>query len=81
MFGFLKTAAFDTTFSVILGIGIMALFKPMCNGTECFIKKAPPYDEVNNSVYQLGEVCYKFRATPVKCPDSGIIEPFERFVQ
>lgn len=81
MFGFLKTDAFDTAFSLILGIGIMALFKPMCKGTECYIKKAPPYDEVNTSTYHLGEVCYQFKATPVKCPDSGIIEPFERFVQ
>jgi len=81
MFKFLKTDAFDTAFSVILGIGIMALFKPMCNGAECYIKKAPPYEEVNTSVYHLGEVCYQFRATPVKCPSSGVIEPFERFVQ
>jgi hypothetical protein len=81
MFGFLKTDAFDTAFSMIIGIGLMAVFKPMCKGTECSIKKAPPYDEVNNSTYQLGDVCYQFKASPVKCPEAGIIEPFERFLQ
>ena len=81
MFKFLKTDTFDVLFSFVLGVGCMAVLKPMCKGGECHVQKAPPYDEVQKSTYQLGSTCYQFRAEPVKCAESGVIEPFERFVR
>ena len=81
MFAFLKSKNFDTAFSFVVGLGLMALFKPVCEGDECHIQKAPPYDEVNTSTYQLGSKCYKFEADHVECPSKGVIEPFERFVR
>ena len=81
MFGFLKSKTFDTAFSFIIGIGLVSLLKPICKGSECHIQKAPPYDEVKESTYQLGSKCYQFKADPVECPNTGVIEPFERFVR
>ena len=68
-------------FSFILGVGCMALLKPLCTGSSCHIQKAPPYDEVKESTYQINNDCYKFNAAPVECPKHGIIEPFQRFVR
>jgi len=76
MFEFLRSKTFDTAFSLVLGIGLMALFKPGCKDGECSIQKAPPYDEVSKSTYQLGSKCYKFKPASVECPDAGVIEPF-----
>jgi hypothetical protein len=81
MFAFLKSKTFNTVFSVLLGIGIVALCKPICKGAACRIQRAPPYEEVNSSTYQLGPDCYQFRASIIECPQQGVIEPFERFVR
>jgi len=81
MFEFLKSKTFDTAFSVMLGIGLMALFKPVCQGNECHIQKAPPYEEVKTSTYELGSKCYQFQVEHIDCPTIGVIEPFERFVR
>ena len=81
MFEFLKSKTFDTVFSFIIGLGLMSLLKPLYSSERSHIQKAPPYDEVKASTYQLGSKCYQFKAGPVDCPKEGIIEPFERFVR
>ena len=81
MFAFLKSKRFDTAFSFILGLGLMSLLKPICKGDECNVRKAPPYEEVKTSTYQLGGKCYKFEVQHKDCPLEGMIEPFERFVR
>ena len=81
MFEFLKTETFSLVFSFILGLGSMALLKPMCKGADCRIQKAPSYEEVKKSTYQLGQECYQFQAQPIQCPTKGVIEPFERFIR
>jgi len=78
MFEFLKTERFSIISSFILGLGLMTLFKPVCNGDECRILKAPPLEEVTSSTYQLGGKCYQFRTQPISCPAGTVIEPFER---
>ena len=81
MFEFLKTERFNMIFSFILGLGLVSLCKPECRGDECRIQKAPPYEEVKTSTYQLGQVCYQFHAEPISCPTTGVIEPFQQFVR
>lgn len=76
MFEFLKSKAFHTAFSFIIGLGLMALLRPICHGKECLIEKAPPLHEVETSTYQLGSKCYQFRGTPMECPSSGVVESF-----
>ena len=81
MFKFLQTDAFDAVFSFILALGCMALLKPICREKECQVQKAPPFEEVKTSTYQMGSKCYKFHIEYKECPDAGAIEPFERFIR
>ena len=82
MFEFLKSKNFDIAFSFIIGFGLIALFKPGCEEKGgCNIQKAPPYDEVKSSTYQIGSKCYKFAASTIDCPTSGVIEPFQQYVR
>ena len=81
MFEFLRTETFSIIFSFILGLGCISLLKPACSGNDCKIQKAPPYEEVSKSTYQLGAECYQFHANPISCPTTGVIEPFERFIR
>lgn len=76
MFEFLRTKSFNSVFSFILGLGIMAILKPICHGPNCIIQKAPSIEEVAKTTYQLGSKCYQFKSEPVDCPANGVIEPF-----
>jgi hypothetical protein len=77
MFEFIKTEAYNTAFSIIIGIGIVAIFTPGCRDNSCAVKKAPPVDEVVKTVYKIGDKCYRFKTNTIDCPIKGIIEPFE----
>ena len=77
----LQSESFDNAFSFVLGLGCMALLKPLCKGSECEVKKAPALDEVSTSTYQVGSKCYKIKVEHKECPDTGTIEPFERFLR
>lgn len=81
MFNFLKTDSFDNVFSFVLALGCMALLKPICVGKDCQIQKAPPLDEIKASTYQIGSKCYQFQLEHKECPETGAIEPFERFIR
>lgn len=72
----LKSKGFNLVFSFLLGLGLIAILKPVCKGDACITLKAPPYQEVNTSTYQLGNKCYQFRVETVECPQKGVIEAF-----
>ncbi len=80
MFGFLKSPTFNYVFSFVIGLGLMAVFKPACKGDECRILKAPSLKEVQSTTYQLGSECYQFRTQNIQCPTKGVIEPFQRTI-
>ena len=77
IFDFLKSKKFNIVFSFLLGLGLMAILRPGCKGDGCIVMKAPPAQEVKNSVYQIGKKCYKFETYAVDCPSSGVIEAFQ----
>jgi len=53
--------------SIILGLGISALFRKVCNDRNCLIIKGPPIGSVINNVYNFEDKCYKYRVKAVKC--------------
>lgn len=76
-FAFLKSESFAIISSVILGIGIVVIFKPMCKSSECIIQKAPSIDEITKTTYDIKGKCYQFHTKSVDCPTNGVIEPFQ----
>ena len=55
--------------SFLIGFGIAAMFRPLCNGPECIVIHGPPVKEVVDKVYQMGGGCVEFTTEVVKCPD------------
>jgi hypothetical protein len=53
--------------SVILGLGLAALFKRACTGGSCIVIKAPKRDEVQRYYYKLDADCYKYTPYVVDC--------------
>lgn len=72
----LKSPYFNTVFSVLCGLFLAALLRPVCKGVSCIFYKQPPTNEIRDSAYKLGNKCYKFTTEDVECPSEGVIEPF-----
>lgn len=79
MFDVLKTEKFAIIFSGLIGFALVSLAIPVCNGDECFLKKAPSVEEMKKSTYKIGSKCYQFKPTTVECPAKGVIEAFSPY--
>lgn len=71
------------TLSFLIGFGIAAMFRPICNGSssECIVVHGPPVKDVINKVYQMGEKCVEFTTEVVKCPTGADAANVVRTVQ
>jgi hypothetical protein len=74
----LRDDKFNYFFSLLLGIGIICMIRPICHGTECTIEKAPTDKDFDKHVYRMaGGKCYEFKTAVAECPSSGTIEAFQ----
>ncbi len=67
--------------SFMIGFGIAAMFRPLCNGPECIVLHGPPVKDVIDKVYQMGEKCVEFTTEVVPCPAGGSGEEVVKTVQ
>ena len=54
--------------SFMIGFGLAAMFRPMCNGSECLVLHGPPVKDVVDKVYQMGAKCVEFTTEITECP-------------
>ncbi len=73
----IKDKRFDIVFSVLMGIFIILLIRPICKDGSCLSFKAPPLKEIKEHAYKIGDRCYKFVPKEAQCPAVGVIEPFQ----
>jgi hypothetical protein len=53
--------------SIILGLGISAIFRRACSGKACVVIKAPPVKDTSGFVYRIDNNCYKYTPYVTKC--------------
>ena len=76
----LQDAKFNVFFSFVLGIGLICIFRPQCEGSDCNINKAPSEKDFDKYVYRMSEgSCYEFKTEIVNCPASGAVEAFQEY--
>lgn len=63
----LKHPIGNIVISVILGLGLAAVFKQVCNEGHCLIIKGPPYEEIKDKVFVFEDKCYKYKPKAVSC--------------
>lgn len=61
--------------SVILGLGLAALFRRACKGGRCIVVKSPKLDDLNKFVYKVDDDCYKYTPHVVPCSAAAAGEP------
>ena len=72
----LKSEMFNVIFSFALGLGIIAILRPICKGDHCDQVKAPPIKDWDGFVYRMGAKCYEYNSKITECPSEGLIESF-----
>lgn len=53
--------------SVILGIGLATLFRKVCKDKNCIEFNGPVISEIDGSIYQFADTCYKYDLKTTKC--------------
>ena len=77
---FINDDRFNVFFSVVLGIGLVALFRPICSGSECNVSKPPTENDFDKYAYRMGNgKCYEFKTELIECPSSGAVEAFKEY--
>lgn len=55
--------------SVILGLGLAAMFRTVCKGNTCRVVNSPPGEHMRDTYYKIDEDCYKYTPYEVPCDD------------
>lgn len=53
--------------SILLGLGLATFFRKMCEGRNCIVSKAPPFEEIDDQIYKFDDKCYKLEKNAEKC--------------
>ncbi len=56
--------------SIILGLGIAALFRKVCNDRNCLVIRGPPISELKGNVYGFEGKCYTYKQKSTSCVKS-----------
>lgn len=58
--------------SVILGLGLAALFRHACVGDHCVVVRSPDLSDVKSHIYRVSsDSCYTYTPEAVACPRSS----------
>jgi len=53
--------------SLLLGLGLAALFHKVCDGKNCIHFNGPLISEIDGKTYKYGEECYKYSFHSAPC--------------
>lgn len=53
--------------SILLGLGLAALFRKVCSNNSCVIVQGPDPNEVSKSYYRISDDCYKYTPVIIEC--------------
>lgn len=56
--------------SVLLGLGLAALFRKVCDNDNCIIINSPPKEEIESKVFSMNNRCYRYKPESTQCQDS-----------
>lgn len=63
----LDTTMGSVVVSMIIGLGLAALFRKVCDDKKCVVVKAPNSEELERYYYKVQDDCYKYTPETVSC--------------
>ena len=64
---FLETDSGQVAASVLLGLGLAALFRKACNDNRCIVVRSPSEEELKKYYYKVDDECYKYSRVATQC--------------
>ena len=58
--------------SIILGLGLAAVFRKVCTGNNCLVIKGPNIQEVEKYYYKIDNDCFKYKPVVTPCDSSKL---------
>lgn len=55
--------------SILLGLGIAALFRRACKGKNCVVIQGPKREEIDKYYYKVFDDCFKYKPREVPCTE------------
>jgi len=68
----LKSTAGRVLISIILGVGLSALFRKACRGADCIEFVAPPDSELREGVFRYGDKCMEYKPRATECSKNRV---------
>lgn len=65
---FMQDKVGSIVISIILGLGLAAMFQRACKGDGCVVIKAPNMKDVQKYTYRVDQSCYKYSPEVIPCP-------------
>ena len=53
--------------SIILGLGLAAVFRRACSGNRCIVIRGPNPNDVAQNYYKVNEQCFKYTPVFTEC--------------
>lgn len=67
----LTSPAGSIVVSILLGLGLAAVFRKACKGKHCVVVKAPPRRETDDYCYKVDQDCYRYSPRVTPCEPAG----------
>lgn len=64
---FFKTRAGIIAFSIVLGLGIAALFRSVCSEGKCVVVEGPALEDTSKYYYKIKDQCFKYNPVAAEC--------------
>ena len=65
--------------SIVLGIGLAALFQKVCKDKDCVVFNGPIISEVDGKIFQHGEKCYRYDISSTSCDKNKKVIPMSSY--
>jgi hypothetical protein len=63
---FIESNSGQIFISILLGLGLAAMFRKACDDNRCIVVRPPSFEETQKYYYKVGGECWKY--TPVETP-------------
>jgi hypothetical protein len=64
---YLDSEAGSIIISILLGLGLAALFRKACLDNNCVIIKGPPYKDIKDKIFIQEDKCYIYTPKSTQC--------------
>ena len=66
---FMESSRGSMVFSILLGLGIAAMFRKACTDNKCVIVQSPDLSELSSYYYKTNDTCYKYTPIESECDE------------